>query len=469
MMTAQLTQAARQFRRLVCLGLAHLLLAAAPGGGGVVISPDGRTFTYRGEARLLVGESATQSVLQNANLDLLVWLDELERRGVRAALVWLFMPARQVPSQGQFDPRYGYAIPVLMPWPRDRAEPARDGGPQYDLTRFDPAFWERVRELCAETQRRGIVLAISLLDGWSKDFTYHPLNQANGGIWPDQKDGRDAIARLSDPGRDVVEESWDPDWPPAKRNQWVWERLTAKALEATAPYDNVLYELYNEGSPGAEWAQHFRRFIAARSDKPLGHDRDPAFDFITHHVALDRPAAVLQIGERFAAPPAPARPLVITETMPAYQRGAKLEAIRQVIYGALLSGQHVFVQNDGVFRFDPRAPAGDRGGAVRDLIAQADRFIHRSGAAPGALRPAPESVGAGAVLVLADAELPRLAYSWSGAEFTLDLGPERGWELRWLDVRSGSWRDPEIVRAAGPYRFVKPDARDWALALRPLP
>jgi hypothetical protein len=445
-----------------------LSLASSAGASGVQVSADGRYFTYRGETRLIFGESATQSVLQDANLDWRAWLDDLEQRGVRAALVWLFMAPRQEAARQHFDSRYGYAVPALMPWPRTAPGRARDGGPRYDLTGFDPAFWNRLRDLCAGAEQRGILLLITLFDGWSKDFIYHPLNQASGGIWPDRRDGRDAIAQLFAPDREVAQEVWDPNWPAAKRNQWIWERLAVQVLEVTQPFDNVFYELYNEGSPGPEWAAHFRRFLKARSDKPLGHDRDPAFDFVTYHVAVGKPETVQKISA-LLGPDAPPRPLVITETMPAYLRGASLAAIRRVVWGAALSGQHVFVQNDGVFRFDPHAAGSERGAAARDLVARADQFFQQGGANLPELRPSQAEVRAGQVLVLADSHGSRYAYSWAGRDFVLDLGEPRSWRARWYDVRAGTWSEPQSFEASGSHRLVKPDAQDWALSLQGVP
>ena len=87
-------------------------------------SPDGHYVTYRGETLLLIGESGTQCVLQNLNIDYRGWLDDCRREGINAVHLWALMAPRQTADGSVTEARYGYVYPGATPWAR------RGGGPR---------------------------------------------------------------------------------------------------------------------------------------------------------------------------------------------------------------------------------------------------------------------------------------------------------------------------------------------------
>ncbi len=84
----------------------------------IAISPSGHFISYQGRPLLLLGDSGTQCVVQNLNIDHRKWLDECAARGIRAVHIWSFVAARQKQDGSVTEPRWGYVYPDITPWQR---------------------------------------------------------------------------------------------------------------------------------------------------------------------------------------------------------------------------------------------------------------------------------------------------------------------------------------------------------------
>jgi hypothetical protein len=63
-----------------------------------------------------------------------------------------------------------------QPWPRTGPGTGIDGKPRFDLTRFDPAYFERLRERVAAAGAAGLYASVMLFDGFSMHLTEVPTN-----------------------------------------------------------------------------------------------------------------------------------------------------------------------------------------------------------------------------------------------------------------------------------------------------
>jgi Family of unknown function (DUF6298) len=63
-----------------------------------------------------------------------------------------------------------------QPWPRTGPGTATDGKPRFDLTQFDPAYFERLRERVAAAGAAGLYASVMLFDGFSMHLTEVPTN-----------------------------------------------------------------------------------------------------------------------------------------------------------------------------------------------------------------------------------------------------------------------------------------------------
>lgn len=143
---------------------------------------------------------------------------------------------------------------------------ASDGKPRFDLNRFNPAFFGRMRSRVAAAGEKGIYVSVMLFDGFSiegkgndggKPWWGHPFNPANNvnGI---DGGGSGRVHTLADPAVTACQ-----------------ERYVRKVIDTVNDLDNVLYEISNEdtGSPAdTAWQYHMIRFVkACEAAKPKRH------------------------------------------------------------------------------------------------------------------------------------------------------------------------------------------------------
>lgn len=151
-----------------------------------------------------------------------------------------------------------HSSPPATPMPYRRTGPGKalDGGPKFDLTRFDPAYFRRLRSRTVAARDRGIYVAVMLFQGWSIErrnsedpWFGHPFNPANNinGINGDAN------------GDTNGEEVHTLAIPAVTRLQ---EAYVRKVIDTVNDLDNVLYEITNESAIGTkEWQYHIVRHI----------------------------------------------------------------------------------------------------------------------------------------------------------------------------------------------------------------
>src|SRR4029450_624577 len=63
-----------------------------------------------------------------------------------------------------------------QPWVRAGPGAAKDGKPKFDLDRFAPAFFDRLRERIVAAGRRGVYVSVMLVEGFRLHLTPAPAN-----------------------------------------------------------------------------------------------------------------------------------------------------------------------------------------------------------------------------------------------------------------------------------------------------
>jgi hypothetical protein len=450
-------------------------------------SPGGHYVQYNGKAIALVGDSGTQCVLQNLNIDYRQWIDDCQARGIPAVHIWSLVPPRQKQDGSVIEARYGYVYPGATPWPRRGAGAAlaADQLPQWDLTEFDegadPAkhYWPRLRDLCAYARSKGMVVGITVFFGWPKhnhpdrpDWSYHPLNAVNGGFLSTAERITTVCQQIATPGIEVLAETWSEAWPAPRKTQWVWERFAEKLIGDTAEYGNVFFAFmdehsYSEGNCGDHFAGFFRRRGAVWAD----WDRrraDVDFVFSGTFSREDKNADAVRGFHRN-----PARPYLHLEGGP-YQG----DGVRTAMWTFLIGGGHYFFHNDagqetvttGIMGYDPHVAGGDKGMERRDWIGHAARFFNEGITRLDQMAPQNELVLSGAAYCLACPGMEYAVYSTSGRDLVLDLSgaPTTSFGCRFYDPRSGQYRPPFRVAGGDQTMFEKPDGSDWALLVQAL-
>jgi hypothetical protein len=448
------------------------------------VSPGGHYVVYKGQVRLLVGDSGTQCVTQNLNLDYRRWLSDCHQRGLNAVHVWSLVAPRQRQDGSVIEDRYGYVYPGVTPWPRrEGGPPANDQLPQWDLTRFDEGtdptkhYWPRLRDLCTCAKAKGMVVGITVFFGWPKhnapdrpDWSYHPFNVLNGGFLTDEKRITTACQTIHSPGIEVLDQPWSDNWPPAKKTQWVWEGFADKLIRDLRPYGNVFFVFMDEHSyPEGNCGDHFLRFFRRRGALWMDWEQRRRDADLVMSGTFERDDKNADAVQGFAG--TPPRPYFHLEGGPYTGDGA-----RTAMWTFLIGGGHYFFHDDadqetartGIMGYDPNVVGGDKGMQRRDWLGHASRFCNRPSLALDRMAPHNEIVRDGHAYCLAEPGARYLVYSMKGGRFTLDLSAAQGKQLscRFYDPRTGRYGSAFRRTGAPSVELLKPDERDWALDMR---
>ena len=147
---------------------------------------------------------------------------------------------------------------------------ALDGQPKWDLSRFDQAYFDRMRQRIVAAGQRGMYVSIMLFDGWSvvsdqypalnnpwKGHPYHAANNINGvnGDVNNDNNGREAHT-LANGAVTALQEAY-----------------VKKVIDTVNDLDNVLYEIANEApDESIAWQYHLIDYIKAyEAGKPKQH------------------------------------------------------------------------------------------------------------------------------------------------------------------------------------------------------
>jgi hypothetical protein len=114
--------------------------------------------------------------------DYAAYLDFLERHGHNFIRLYVWEQAAWFPGTEK--------KVTISPLPYLRTGPgsALDGGPRFDLTRLNPAYFQRLHERVQSAGKRGIYVSVMLFDGWSVElkgekvgnpWRGHPFNREN--------------------------------------------------------------------------------------------------------------------------------------------------------------------------------------------------------------------------------------------------------------------------------------------------
>jgi hypothetical protein len=143
-----------------------------------------------------------------------------------------------------------HAAPLA--WPRTGPGEALDGKPKFDLTKFNEVYFERLRERVTAARDRGIYVSIMLFGG-----SY----ECKGGWRGNPFNVRNNVNAIDgDPDRDGAGlEAQALQVPEVKRLQ---ESYVRKVIDSVNDFDNVLYEISNEGDASStNWQYHLIGFI----------------------------------------------------------------------------------------------------------------------------------------------------------------------------------------------------------------
>ena len=161
------------------------------------------------------------------------YLRFLTERGNNFIRLWRWEQVRSQAAGGSF-----HLNMAPQPWARPGPGLAKDGQPRFDLERFDPAFFDRLRERVVKAGDAGIYVGVMLFDGWALH-----LSPA-----PDHIEGHPFHARNNVNGISAGSIDDLQVLPLDPRTQAIQEAYIGKVVDTLHDLPNVLWEVANESS-----------------------------------------------------------------------------------------------------------------------------------------------------------------------------------------------------------------------------
>lgn len=217
-------------------------------------------FLWRGKPTILITSTEHYGAVLNRTFDDKQYLATLQADGMN--LTRTFSGAYCEPV-GAFKIRGNTLAPaqgdLLCPWARSDTPGYPNGGNKFDLTRWDPQYFQRLTDFVTEAGKCGIIVEMVLFCPFYEDSMWQlsPMNAANN---------VNGIGRLA---RTDVYAMKDKDLLA------VQNAMVQKIVGALKDFDNVYYEICNEpyfGGVTLEWQAHIAETIVkAESGFPNKH------------------------------------------------------------------------------------------------------------------------------------------------------------------------------------------------------
>lgn len=222
------------------------------------LHPDNpRYFLFRGKPAILVTSGEHYGALINKAFDFETYFETLRINGLNSSRV--FMGAYLEP-QGAFQIENNTLAPssenYIAPWLRSAEPGYAQGGNKFDLTQWNPAYFERLHTLLQKASELDIILELNLFCPMydNSQWNISPMNAKNN------------INGIGKVERNLV---YTMDGEPSLLE--VQESLVRKIVETVNGYDNFYFEICNEpyfGGVTMDWQRHMTD-IVTETEKAL--------------------------------------------------------------------------------------------------------------------------------------------------------------------------------------------------------
>jgi hypothetical protein len=143
-----------------------------------------------------------------------------------------------------------------FPWRRTGPGLANDGKPRFDLTQIDERYLTRLKQRIAAARDEGIYVSVMLFDGWAAILSNRTRLDRHCFAGANNVNGVDITSST----RDGIARDWlTLDNPHVLELQ---KRYVRAVIEAVNGFDNVLFEICNEGgSLSHDWQDHLTDYV----------------------------------------------------------------------------------------------------------------------------------------------------------------------------------------------------------------
>ena len=185
-------------------------------------------FQYKGKEVLLITSAEHYGAVISRKFDYVRYFDKLAAYGLNYTRIY---PGAFVECAGRWLPEDNMApgADLIVPWARSDTPGYHGGGSKFDLDRWDPEYFIRLRDFIEQAERRGIIVEICFFNCMYDEFwPYSPMH---------------ADANIQGIGGCEPNEYQTLDNEPLVQEQL---KYVEKLIVETNQYDNVIYEFIDE-------------------------------------------------------------------------------------------------------------------------------------------------------------------------------------------------------------------------------
>ena len=191
--------------------------------------------------------------------DYSAYLAFLNERGHNFIRLWRWEQFKSQAAGGSY-----HLCMAPQPWPRTGPGTAKDGQPKFDLSKFDQAFFDRLRERVIAAGNAGIYVAVMLFDGWALHLSPPP----------DHVEGHPFFAANNVNGVGINSIVDYQALPLDKRVRELQEAYIKKVVDAVQDLPNVMYEVANESSGGGTIGKEFAEMLGFKEVPNWGNSTE---------------------------------------------------------------------------------------------------------------------------------------------------------------------------------------------------
>jgi len=217
-------------------------------------------FLFRGKPAVLITSGEHYGAVLNLDFDYVRYLDEIQARGLNLTRTFSGV-YREIPASFGITGNTLAPLPnrYVSPWARSAAPGYFDGGNKFDLSKWDEAYFARLKDFLSQASKRGIVVELSLFCPLYDDALWkaNPMNAANN------------VNGVGDLKKDDVH---------TLKNGRLLEFQVAAAKKLVTEvnaFDNVYFEICNEpyfGGVTLEWQKRIAdAILEAEAALPRKH------------------------------------------------------------------------------------------------------------------------------------------------------------------------------------------------------
>jgi hypothetical protein len=461
-------------RQLFAFLLTAISTSAVVAGEPLALHPvNPHYFLFRGKPTVLITSAEHYGAVLNRDFNMVKYLDELHRHGLNLTRTFSGVYCEDEKSFGITRNTLAPAAGKLIcPWARSAQPGYPNGGAKFDLSKWDDAYFQRLKSFLTEAGKRGVVVEVVLFCPFYEESMWRlsPMNAANN---------VNVVGKLA---RDAV-------YNRAKNGglQAFHETLTRKLVAELNGFDNLYFEVCNEPYFGGVTDDWQRRIVdvIVETERSLPNKHLISLNVANGSKKIEKPHPNVSIFNfHYASPPNAVKEnfalgKVIGDNETGF-KGTADQHYRMEAWEFLLAGGGLYNNldysfavghEDGTFKYPPKSPGGGNAGFRAQMKVLKD-FLHDFDFVK--LKPDETSLkgglpAKGRARVLSEPGTQYAIYFFGGksAKPMLEL-PSGKYDAEWISPTTGQVLKKEAVTSSGsPVELKSPDFDpDVALGIR---